>query len=250
MRAVGLYDPAYEHDSCGVAFVARLDGVASHEALVRAATALGNLEHRGAEGADALTGDGAGMTLQLPDAFFRAEIGAALPPLGRYGVAVCFLPRDAERAASLERLLAETVEAEGQTVVAWRDVPVDERHAGASAAATAPRIRQLFVAAAPELAADDFERKLYVIRRVAELAAGPELVIPSFSSRTVVYKGMLTAPQLTGYYPDLRDERTASALVLVHSRYSTNTFPSWELAHPYRMIAHNGEINFEAASTG
>ena len=243
MKAVGLYDPAYEHDSCGVAFVARLDGVASHETLVRAATALANLEHRGAEGADALTGDGAGMTLQLPDALFRAEIGAALPPLGSYGVAVCFLPRDAERAAALERLLAETVEAEGQTVVAWRDVPVDERHAGASAAATAPLIRQLFVAAAPGLAADDFERKLYVIRRVAELAAGPDLVIPSFSARTVVYKGMLTAPQLTGYYPDLRDERTASALVLVHSRYSTNTFPSWELAHPYRMIAHNGEIN-------
>ena len=122
-------------------------------------------------------------------------------------------------------------------------MPVDERHAGASAAATAPRIRQLFVAAAPGLAADDFERKLYVIRRVAELAAGPDLVIPSFSSRTVVYKGMLTAPQLPAYYPDLRDERTASALALVHSRYSTNTFPSWELAHPYRMIAHNGEIN-------
>ena len=243
MKAVGLYDPAYEHDACGVAFVARLDGVASHETLVRAATALANLEHRGAEGADALTGDGAGMTLQLPDALFRAEIGPALPPLGHYGVAVCFLPRDAERAASLERLLTETVEAEGQTVVAWRDVPVDERHAGASAAATAPHIRQLFVAAAPGLAADAFERKLYVIRRVAELAAGPDLVIPSFSARTVVYKGMLTAPQLTAYYPDLRDERTASALVLVHSRYSTNTFPSWELAHPYRMIAHNGEIN-------
>ena len=182
VKAVGLYDPAYEHDSCGVAFVARLDGVASHETLVRAATALANLEHRGAEGADALTGDGAGMTLQLPDALFRAEIGGALPPLGEYGVAVCFLPRDPERAASLERLLAETVEAEGQTVVAWRDVPVDERAAGASAAATAPRIRQLFVAAAPGLAADDFERKLYVIRRVAELAAGPDLVIPSFSS--------------------------------------------------------------------
>ena len=185
MKAVGLYDPAFEHDSCGVAFVARLDGVASHEALVRAATALANLEHRGAEGADALTGDGAGMTLQLPDALFRAEIGAALPPLGSYGVAVCFLPREAERAAALERLLAETVEAEGQTVVAWRDVPVDERHAGASAAATAPLIRQLFVAAAPGLEADDFERKLYVIRRVAELAAGPDLVIVSTNTRVV-----------------------------------------------------------------
>jgi glutamate synthase domain-containing protein 2/glutamate synthase domain-containing protein 1/glutamate synthase domain-containing protein 3 len=243
MKASGLYDPAYEHDACGVAIVARLDGVASHETLVRAATALSNLEHRGAEGADADTGDGAGMTLQLPDVLFRAEVGPSLPPLGLYGVAVCFLPRDPARASELELLLAETVEAEGQRVVAWRDVPVDERHAGPAAAATAPRIRQLFVAAAPELAGDDFERKLYVIRRLAELAAGPDLVIPSFSSRTVVYKGMLTAPQLTEYYPDLRDERTASALALVHSRYSTNTFPSWELAHPYRMIAHNGEIN-------
>ena len=243
MRAVGLYDPAYEHDACGVAFVARLDGVARHETVVRAATALANLEHRGAEGADAGSGDGAGMTLQLPDALFRGEIGAALPHPGLYGVAVCFLPRDAARAESLERLLAQTVEAEGQQVVAWRDVPVDERHAGASAAATAPRIRQLFVAAAPGLTADAFERELYVIRRVAELASGPDLVIPSFSARTVVYKGMLTATQLPAYYPDLRDERTASALALVHSRYSTNTFPSWELAHPYRMIAHNGEIN-------
>jgi len=243
MRAVGLYDPAYEHDACGVAFVARLGRVASHETVVRAAAALANLEHRGAEGADAGSGDGAGMTLQLPDALFRAELGAELPPSGRYGVAVCFLPRAAARAAELEQLLAATVEAEGQTVVAWRDVPVDERHAGASAAASAPRIRQLFVAAAPELAPDELERKLYVIRRVAELAAGPDLVIPSFSARTVVYKGMLTAAQLTRFYPDLLDERTASALALVHSRYSTNTFPSWELAHPYRMIAHNGEIN-------
>ncbi len=243
MKAVGLYDPTYEHDACGVAFVARLDGVASHETVVRALTALANLEHRGAEGADAGSGDGAGMTLQLPDALFRAEIGAALPPLGSYGVAVCFLPQDGARAESLERLLIDTVEAEGQQVVAWRDVPVDQRHAGVSAAATAPRIRQLFVAAAPGLTADELERKLYVIRRVAELAAGPDLVIPSFSARTVVYKGMLTAPQLAAYYPDLQDDRTASALALVHSRYSTNTFPSWELAHPYRMIAHNGEIN-------
>ena len=157
---------------------------------------------------------------------------------------MCFLPRDAARAASLEQLLAETVEAEGQRVVAWRDVPVDERHAGAvgrrdGSAHPAALRRGRAGARRPT----SFERKLYVIRRVAELAAGPDLVIPSFSARTVVYKGMLTAPQLTAYYPDLQDERTASALALVHSRYSTNTFPSWELAHPYRMIAHNGEIN-------
>jgi glutamate synthase domain-containing protein 2/glutamate synthase domain-containing protein 1/glutamate synthase domain-containing protein 3 len=243
MRRVGLYDPAYEHDACGVAFVARLDGLASHETLVRAATALANLEHRGAAGADAGSGDGAGMTLQVPDALFRTELGAALPAASRYGVAVCFLPRDEVRAAQLERMLAETIEAEGQRLIGWRDVPVDDRHLGIAAAASAPRIRQLFVEAAPDLEGDAFERKLYVIRRLAELAAGADLVIPSFSARTVVYKGMLTAAQLPAFYPDLRDERTASALALVHSRYSTNTFPSWELAHPYRMIAHNGEIN-------
>jgi glutamate synthase domain-containing protein 2/glutamate synthase domain-containing protein 1/glutamate synthase domain-containing protein 3 len=243
VRATGLYDPAYEHDACGVAFVARLDGRVSHETIVRAVTALANLEHRGAEGADGGTGDGAGMTLQLPDALFRGELGSVLPELGAYGVAVCFLPRDPERAAALQRLLEETVTAEGQRVLAWRDVPVDDRNIGPTAAAAAPTIRQLFVGAAAGLGQDAFERKLYVIRRVAELAAGAELVVPSFSSRTVVYKGMLTAAQLPGYYADLRDERTASALALVHSRYSTNTFPSWELAHPYRLIAHNGEIN-------
>jgi glutamate synthase domain-containing protein 2/glutamate synthase domain-containing protein 1/glutamate synthase domain-containing protein 3 len=243
VRAVGLYDPAYEHDACGVAFVARLDGVSSHETVERALTALANLEHRGAAGADARTGDGAGILLQLPDAFFRAVLDPELPPPGRYGVAVCFMPPDASRRAELEHLLQATVNEEGQRVVAWRDVPIDARHVGETAGGVAPLIRQLFVAASPELDQDAFERKLYVIRRRAELAAGADLVVPSFSSRTIVYKGMLTAPQLPGYFPDLRDERLASALALVHSRFSTNTFPSWELAHPYRMIAHNGEIN-------
>ncbi len=191
------------------------------------------------------TGDGAGILLRMPDRFVRAVVGDALPPAGQYGVGVCFLPQDDARRAELERLLEETVEAEGQRVIAWRDIPVDDRHVGTSANAYAPRMRQLVVGASPELATDQdaFERKLYVIRRVAELAAGPDLALPSFSSRTLVYKGMLTAPQLPGYFPDLRDERMEAALVLVHSRYSTNTFPSWELAHPYRMIAHNGEIN-------
>ena len=243
---VGLYDPAYEHDACGVALVARLDAVPSHETVERALTALANLEHRGAAGADGMTGDGAGITVQLPDAFFRGVLDAELPPLGRYGVAVCFLPNhDEARRTELEQLLTDTVAAEGQLVVGWRDVPVDEAQVGATAGAAAPRIRQLFVAAGPDHAGDQdaFERKLYVIRRRAELAAGPDLVVPSFSSRTVVYKGMLSAPQLARYFADLRDPRLASALALVHSRYSTNTFPSWELAHPYRLIAHNGEIN-------
>src|SRR3954447_21733968 len=241
MKAHGLYDPRFEHDACGVGFVARLDGRPTHEAITRALTVLENLEHRGAAGADAESGDGAGILCQLPDPFLRAVAGFELPPL--YGVAVCFLPRDAARRGELERLLEQTASDEGQTPVGWRDVPVDPAYVGRHAGIFAPVIRQLFVAAAEGLDAEAFERKLYVIRRVAELAAGADLVIPTFSSRTLVYKGMLTAPQLRGFYPDLSDERFASALALVHSRFSTNTFPSWELAHPYRMVAHNGEIN-------
>ncbi len=242
---VGLYDPSYEHDACGVALVARLDGRPTHETVQRAIAALENLEHRGAAGADPNTGDGAGILLQLPDGLMRAVLDEDLPPPGAYGVCVCFLPRDDERRAEFEALLERTVAEEGQRVVAWRDVPVDKDYVGVTANFFAPHVKQLVVAASDELAGDQdaFERKLYVIRRVAELTAGPELVVPSFSSRTIAYKGMLTAPQLLGYYPDLQDERTASALALVHSRFSTNTFPSWELAHPYRMIAHNGEIN-------
>jgi len=238
MRAQGLYDPAFEHDACGVAFVARLDGTRTHEAVARALSALENLEHRGAAGADADTGDGAGILVQLPDAFLRAVTDFELPD--RYGVAVCFLPQRAAQRAELEQLLEQTVRAEGQTVLGWRDVPTDAAHVGSTAALYAPVIRQLFVGASRELDADAFERKLYVIRRLAER---DDVIIPSFSSRTLVYKGMLTAPQLGRYFPDLADERLASALALVHSRFSTNTFPSWELAHPYRMVAHNGEIN-------
>ena len=242
---VGLYDPAFEHDSCGVALVARLNGVPAHETLERALAALANLEHRGAAGADPLSGDGAGVLMQLPDEFFRREIGADLPAPGAYGVAVCFLPRDEPRRHELEAILTDAVEQEGQQVVCWRDVPMELDEIGETARAAAPVVRQLVVAASPALADDPgaFERKLYVIRRLAEIAAGRELVIPSFSARTLVYKGMLMSPQLAGCYPDLRDPQMKSALALVHSRFSTNTFPSWELAHPYRMVAHNGEIN-------
>src|SRR6266404_7979680 len=238
----GLYDPAYEHDACGVAFVARLDAVPSHETVRRALTALANLEHRGAEGADANTGDGAGITVQVPDPFFRSTVDE-LPEPGRYGVGVCFLPHDAARRSEIEQLVERTIAEEGQRLLMWRDVPTDERHVGETARACKPVIRQVLVGAADGLDADAFERKLYVIRRICELAAGPDLVVPSFSSRTVVYKGMLSAPQLERFYPDLVDPNFESALALVHSRYSTNTFPSWELAHPYRLIAHNGEIN-------
>jgi len=245
-RAAGLYDSAYEHDACGVGFVARLDARPTHEVISRAITVLDNLEHRGAAGADPETGDGGGILIQMPDAFFRETLRTRLPEPGRYGVAVCFLPRhDAGRRRELEGLLTETVEAEGQRVIGWRDVPTDPRHVGRAAASVAPFVKQLFVARGEKLEGDQdaFERRLYVIRRLAELAAPDDLVITSFSSRTLVYKGMLAARQVPGYYPDLRDERMKSALALVHSRFSTNTFPSWELAHPYRIIAHNGEIN-------
>ncbi|MBV9837516.1 MAG: glutamate synthase subunit alpha, partial [Solirubrobacterales bacterium] len=242
--AIGLYDPSYEHDACGIALVAKLWGEASHAVVEKALDAVENLEHRGAEGADPNTGDGAGILLQVPDAFIRAVAGVELPPAGRYGVGVCYLPTDPERRMVLEQLIEETIEAEGQRAVWWRDVPVDESHVGETARMSAPLIRQVIIEAAEELdSQEEFERKLYVIRRVIEREAGPDLALPSLSSRTMVYKGMLTAPQLPRYFTDLRDPRMASRLALVHSRFSTNTFPSWELAHPYRMIAHNGEVN-------
>ncbi len=241
---VGLYDPKYEHDGCGVALVARLDGVASHETIRRGLTSLRCMEHRGAEGADADTGDGAGILLQLPDRFFRATATFELPEPGRYAVAVLFLPTDSDRRLALERLFVTELARRGLEVLGWRDVPVRPEHAGRVARTTAPVIRQLFIGCPHHLDSQDaFERALYIARRSAEIASGEELIVPTCSSRTVVYKGMVSAPQLPRFYPDLTDDRLESALCLVHSRFSTNTFPSWELAHPYRMIAHNGEVN-------
>jgi glutamate synthase (NADPH/NADH) large chain/glutamate synthase (ferredoxin) len=244
-QADGLYDPRYEHDACGVAMIARLDNQPDHGVIHRALTALDNLEHRGAEGADIRTGDGAGILVQLPDAFFREVVDFALPERGTYGVAVCFLPRDPARRRKIEQLLELNVRIEGQELLGWRDVPVDDNHVGDTANQSRPYIKQLFVGAGPGFTEDQdrFERKLYVIRRIVELAAGPDFYAPSFSSRTCVYKGMLISHQLRDFYPDLKDERLGSALALVHSRFSTNTFPSWDLAHPFRVIAHNGEIN-------
>ncbi len=243
--ATGLYDPQNEHDACGIAMVVKLHEGPDHAVVEKALAALENLEHRGAEGADPNTGDGAGILLQIPDAFFRAVIDAQLPAPGSYGVGVCYLPRDPERQLAAEAIVERIVAEEGQRLIAWRDVPVDDRHVGDIARLSAPVIRQVLIGAAPELESDRdrFERKLYVIRRLIERDAGAELVLPSCSSRTLVYKGMLTAPQLPRYFTDLRDPRVASRLALVHSRFSTNTFPSWELAHPFRMIAHNGEVN-------
>ncbi len=243
--ATGLYHPANEHDACGIALVAKLWGEASHAVVEKALDALENLEHRGAEGADPNTGDGAGILLQIPDGFLRAALaGVDLPPPGRYGVGVCYLPADTERRMVLEQLVQRTIEEEGQRAIWWRDVPVDDRHVGETARLSAPVIRQVVVEAGEQVHDQDtFERKLYVIRRLIEREAGPDLALPSFSSRTIVYKGMLTAPQLPRYFTDLRDPRVASRLALAHARFSTNTFPSWGLAHPYRMIAHNGEVN-------
>src|SRR5262249_33394164 len=198
--ASGLYDPSNEHDACGIALVAKLWGEASHAVVEKALDALENLEHRGAEGADPNTGDGAGILLQIPDAFFRAVVGVELPVPGRYGVGVCYLPTDPERRLALEQLIEETIAAEGQRAIWWRDVPIDERHVGDTARLAAPVIRQVVIEAADEIQSQDaFERKLYVIRRVIEAGAGTDLALPSFSSRTLVYKGMLTAPQLPRY---------------------------------------------------
>ena len=242
--ADGLYDPRNEHDACGVALVAKLDNVPTREIVSMALLALDNMEHRGAEGADANTGDGAGILLQMPDAFLRGVAGFELPELGRYGVGVCFLPQDADRRAEIKDALEAIVTAEGQTVLGWRDVPVVPESVGVTANASRPVFEHIFIGASATIAdRDAFERKLYVIRRIAELQFGRDLYVASCSSKTLNYKGMLISGQLQKFFPDLADERVASAVCLVHSRFSTNTFPSWDLAHPFRVIAHNGEIN-------
>ncbi|WP_040599148.1 glutamate synthase large subunit [Patulibacter medicamentivorans] len=243
-EAAGLYDPRNEHDACGVAMVARLDNDPQHETIVRALTALEHLDHRGAAGADARTGDGAGILVQLPHAFLRAVVDFELPQPGQYGVAMCFLPRDEAQRHKVEEMLERNVRVEGQRVLGWRDVPVRPDEIGVTANESRPYVKQLFIEAGPGFDHDQeaFERKLYVIRRVCELAT-PEFYASSFSSRTLVYKGMLLSAQVPAFYPDLQDERFASAIALVHSRFSTNTFPSWDRAHPNRVIAHNGEIN-------
>jgi glutamate synthase domain-containing protein 2/glutamate synthase domain-containing protein 1/glutamate synthase domain-containing protein 3 len=245
-QAVGLYDPRFEHDACGVGMVARLDNVPTHEVVSRALTALENLEHRGATGADPCTGDGAGILMQMPDELLRATVDFELPVPGAYGVLMCFLPTEDAPRKKLEALLESTVLGEGQRVLGWREVPVDPAQTGEVAGGCRPVIRQLFVGAGDAQLGDQdaFERKLYVIRRVCELSGdGEGLYVSSSSSRTLNYKGMLISFQLAGFYTDLRDGRCKSAMALVHSRFSTNTFPSWELAHPYRVICHNGEIN-------
>jgi glutamate synthase (NADPH) large chain len=240
-RREGLYRAEFEHDSCGVAFVADVAGRAGHRIVELGIKALLNLEHRGATGSDPDTGDGAGILLQVPDRFLREEAGVELPPRGQYATGIAFLPTDPRVAGRAVRRLEELAAEEGLSVLGWREVPTDDTGVGATARSVEPVFRQVFVAG-EGLSDLDLERRAFFLRKRAEHEADG-LYFPSLSCRTIVYKGMLTAPQLPRFYPELGDERVESALALVHSRFSTNTFPSWPLAHPYRLLAHNGEIN-------
>ncbi|MFI9232024.1 glutamate synthase large subunit [Streptomyces rimosus] len=238
----GMYDPRNEHDACGVGFVATLTGQADHALVEQALTVLRNLEHRGATGSEPDSGDGAGILLQIPDAFLRESVSFALPEAGAYAVGIAFLPSVAEDAAAAVSRIETIASEEGLDVLGWRVVPVAPQLLGNGARATMPAFSQLFVADKhgkdTGLALD---RKAFVLRKRAEREAG--VYFPSLSARTIVYKGMLTTGQLEPFFPDLSDRRFATAIALVHSRFSTNTFPSWPLAHPYRFVAHNGEIN-------
>ena len=253
-EAEGLYNPANEHDSCGVGFVADMKNRKSHSIVAMGLQILLNLDHRGAVGADPKAGDGCGMLVQIPHRFFQEEcsaLGIALPDAGGYAVGHLFLPRDPDGRKLCEAIVEKVVADEGQTFLGWRDVPVNSSGLGESVKPTEPAQRQIFIAPGKGLAtADDFERRLFILRKVIsntiydmkdQRTKGFYPV--SLSSRTITYKGMLLAGQLGEYFQDLTDPRFESALALVHQRFSTNTFPTWSLAHPYRMVAHNGEIN-------
>ncbi|MCX6471329.1 MAG: glutamate synthase large subunit [Corynebacteriales bacterium] len=247
----GLYHPVNEHDSCGVAFVVDMHGRRSRDIVDKAITALVNLEHRGAAGAEPNTGDGAGIMIQVPDAFLRAVTDFELPAEGEYATGMAFLPQGSGDARTACESVEKITESEGLTVLGWREVPTDDTSLGALARDAMPTFRQIFVGGA---SGDELERRAFVVRKRVETELGSKgagqdgpgretVYFPSLSGRTFVYKGMLTTPQLRGFYLDLQDDRVESALGLVHSRFSTNTFPSWPLAHPFRRIAHNGEIN-------
>ena len=251
----GLYDPAFEHDACGLGFVVNMKGKKSHQLVSDALQILVNLDHRGACGCEANTGDGAGILLQLPHDFLAektAKLGFKLPAPGEYGVGMLFLPKDSAERETVKKELAKIIAAEGQTVLGWRDVPVNNSSLGKTAVAAEPFMAQVFVGKNPALKDEAaFERKLFIIRKIAEqtiryagkIAGGKWFYVSSLSARTLIYKGMLMSEQVEKYYDDLRDETLTTALALVHSRFSTNTFPSWDRAHPNRFISHNGEIN-------
>nr|WP_315473730.1 glutamate synthase-related protein [uncultured Rhodoferax sp.] len=251
----GLYSTANEHDACGVGFVAHIRGEKSHDIVKNALKILENLDHRGAVGADALMGDGAGILIQLPDALYREEMavqGVTLPPQGEYGVGMIFLPKEHASRLACEQEMERAIKAEGQVLLGWRDVPVNrDMPMSPTVREKEPILRQVFIGRGNDVIVQDaLERKLYVIRKTAsaaiqnlQLKHSKEYYVPSMSSRTVVYKGLLLADQVGVYFKDLEDARCVSALGLVHQRFSTNTFPEWPLAHPYRYVAHNGEIN-------
>ncbi len=251
----GLYDPSQEHDACGVGFVAHIRGEKSHNIVAQGLKILENLDHRGAVGADKLMGDGAGILIQLPDLLYREEmmaLGVALPPPGEYGVGMIFLPKEHASRLACEQEMERAIKAEGQVLLGWRDVPVNrDMPMSPAVREKEPVLRQVFIGRGNDVIVQDaLERKLYVIRKTAsaniqalKLKHSKEYYVPSMSSRTVVYKGLLLADQVGTYYLDLQDPRCVSALGLVHQRFSTNTFPEWPLAHPYRYVAHNGEIN-------
>jgi len=251
----GLYRPANEKDACGLGFVAHIKGQKAHMIVQQGLKILENLDHRGAVGADKLMGDGAGILIQIPDELYREELakqGVTLPPPGEYGVGMIFLPKEHASRLACEQELARAIKAEGQVLLGWRDVPVDaELPMSPTVREKEPIIRQVFIGRGPDIIVPDaLERKLYVIRKTAssaiqalKLTHSREYYVPSMSCRTVIYKGLLLADQVGKYYKDLADPRTVSAIALVHQRFSTNTFPEWPLAHPYRMVAHNGEIN-------
>jgi glutamate synthase (NADPH/NADH) large chain len=244
-NASGLYDPRFEHDSCGVSFVAHMRGVASNELVRTGLSALTNLEHRGATGAEADTGDGAGILIQIPDKLLRARVDFGLPEAGRYAVGIAFLPADEGNCEKAQDMIESIVADAGLTVLGWREMPIRPDCLGKTARAAMPAFRQLFVSSPSGAAGIELDRLTFVARKRIEheLPAELQTYFSSLSARTIVYKGMFTTPQLGTFYADLTDPLIESALLLVHSRFSTNTFPSWPLAHPYRYVAHNGEIN-------
>jgi glutamate synthase (NADPH) large chain len=245
--AQGLYDPRHEHDACGIGFVANIKGQKSHDIIVKGIQVLINLTHRGACGCDPETGDGAGVLIQIPHRFFKhqcADLGFTLPAAGEYGVGMTFLPVEPQARQACEGIIEKIVVAEGLTVLGWRDTPIEGTAIGRIARGSQPYIQQIFIGRAKGMTEDQLERKLYIVRkRVETEATAKGVYIPSLSARTIVYKGLLLAPQIANFYPELNDPEVVSALCLVHQRFSTNTFPSWRLAHPYRYVAHNGEIN-------
>ncbi len=251
--AQGLYSPQNERDACGLGFVVNIKGEQSHEIITKGIQILVNLTHRGASGCDPETGDGAGVLIQIPDKFFRREcgkLGFTLPPVGEYGVGMVFLPLERQQRLQCEGILERIAAEEGLTVLGWRDTPVDGNAIGRVARGSQPYIEQIFIRSAAGMSQDQLERKLYLVLKRAEAeVAGSDIrdksffYLPSLSSRTIVYKGLLLAPQITNFYTDLSDADAMSALCLVHQRFSTNTFPTWQLAHPFRHICHNGEIN-------